>query len=415
MALAPLAHVLYSRVMKHDPADPSWPDRDRFVLSNGHASILQYSMLYLTGYGLELDDIKAFRQWESRTPGHPEAGTHRGVEVTTGPLGQGFANAVGMAIAERLPAARFGPQARRPPHLRDRRRRLLHGRRVARGGLARRAPRARQADLRLRRQPHHDRRRHRARLQRRRRRALPGLRLGRRRARRDGQRHATPSKRRCSPPRTSPTAILLILRSHIGYPSPDHTDDHEAHGMAFDAEDVTRTKAVMGIPDEPFWAPPDLVEAYRKHAAANGAAAHSAWAHDNADDDRVAASGMRRGRRPALAGWTDAAADGRPRREDRHPQGDRVGDQRHAPVPPRPVAGAADLTGNTGTKLKTRTGAVEGQPRRAPALLRRPRARDGGGDGRHGRPRRDPAGRRHVLRVPRLHAPADPPGVVVAA
>ena len=109
MALAPLAHVLYSRVMKYDPADPHWPDRDRFVLSNGHASILQYSMLYLTGYGLELDDIKAFRQWESRTPGHPEARHTPGIEVTTGPLGQGFANAVGMAIAERLLADRSAP------------------------------------------------------------------------------------------------------------------------------------------------------------------------------------------------------------------------------------------------------------------------------------------------------------------
>src|ERR671911_591270 len=111
MALAPLAHVLFSRVMKHDPADPDWPDRDRFVLSNGHASILQYSMLYLNGYGLEMDDINGFRQWESRTPGHPEARHTPGVEVTTGPLGQGFANAVGMAIAERVLSARFGSQA----------------------------------------------------------------------------------------------------------------------------------------------------------------------------------------------------------------------------------------------------------------------------------------------------------------
>ena len=108
MALAPLAHVLYSRVMKHDPAHPEWPDRDRFVLSNGHASILQYSMLYLCGYGLELEDIKAFRSFESATPGHPEAGHTVGVEVTTGPLGQGFANAVGMAIAERHLRTRFG-------------------------------------------------------------------------------------------------------------------------------------------------------------------------------------------------------------------------------------------------------------------------------------------------------------------
>ena len=107
MALAPLAHVLYSRVMSHDPADPQWPDRDRFILSGGHASILQYAMLFLAGYGLELDDIKAFRQWESATPGHPEVGHTAGVEVTTGPLGQGFANSVGMALAERHLRARL--------------------------------------------------------------------------------------------------------------------------------------------------------------------------------------------------------------------------------------------------------------------------------------------------------------------
>src|SRR5262245_52643186 len=101
MALAPLAHVLFSRVMKFDPADPHWPDRDRFILSNGHASILQYSTLFLTGFGLTLDDIKAFRSWESATPGHPEVGFTKGVEVTTGPLGQGLGDSVGMAIAER--------------------------------------------------------------------------------------------------------------------------------------------------------------------------------------------------------------------------------------------------------------------------------------------------------------------------
>ena len=95
MALAPLAHVLWTRIMRHDPHASHWPDRDRFVLSNGHASILLYSMLYLTGYDLSLDDIKQFRQWGSRTPGHPERRHTDGVEVTTGPLGQGVGNAVG--------------------------------------------------------------------------------------------------------------------------------------------------------------------------------------------------------------------------------------------------------------------------------------------------------------------------------
>src|SRR5579864_1425538 len=110
MALAPLAHVLWTRVMAYDASAPRWPDRDRFILSCGHACILQYSMLYLTGYGLTLDDLKQFRQWGSRTPGHPEVHRTTGIEVTTGPLGQGFANGVGMGIAERLLRTRFGPE-----------------------------------------------------------------------------------------------------------------------------------------------------------------------------------------------------------------------------------------------------------------------------------------------------------------
>jgi len=101
MALAPLGYALFTKHMKHDPADPHWPDRDRFVLSCGHASMLLYSCLYLSGYNVTLDDLKQFRQWESRTPGHPEYGYTPGVETTTGPLGQGIGNAVGMAMAAR--------------------------------------------------------------------------------------------------------------------------------------------------------------------------------------------------------------------------------------------------------------------------------------------------------------------------
>lgn len=107
MGLAPAGYVLWTRVMKHNPKNPGWLDRDRFVLSGGHASMLLYSLLHLLGYGVTLDDIKNFRQWDSKTPGHPEFGHTPGVETTTGPLGQGFANAVGMAMAERHLAARF--------------------------------------------------------------------------------------------------------------------------------------------------------------------------------------------------------------------------------------------------------------------------------------------------------------------
>ena len=112
MGEAPMAYVLWDRFLKHNPADPKWPDRDRFVLSAGHASAMLYSLLHLTGYDLPIEELQQFRQWGSRTPGHPEYGLTPGVEVTTGPLGQGMANAVGMALAERWLAARFN----RPGH-----------------------------------------------------------------------------------------------------------------------------------------------------------------------------------------------------------------------------------------------------------------------------------------------------------
>jgi len=107
MALAPLAYLLYTEVMQHNPANPQWRDRDRFVLSAGHACILQYATLHLAGYDLSLEELKRFRQWESKTPGHPEVHHTAGIEVTTGPLGQGYANGVGFAIAERFLAERY--------------------------------------------------------------------------------------------------------------------------------------------------------------------------------------------------------------------------------------------------------------------------------------------------------------------
>jgi transketolase len=107
MALAPLAYLLYLEVMHHNPANPQWPDRDRFILSAGHACILQYTTLHLTGYDLSLEELKRFRQWESKTPGHPEVHHTVGVEATTGPLGQGYANGVGFGIAERFLAERY--------------------------------------------------------------------------------------------------------------------------------------------------------------------------------------------------------------------------------------------------------------------------------------------------------------------
>ncbi len=352
MALAPLGHVLYSRVLKHDPTDPEWPDRDRFVLSNGHASILQYSMLYLCGYGLELDDIKAFRSFGSLTPGHPEAAHTVGIEATTGPLGQGFADSVGMALAERVLRERFGSQ------LVDHHTYVIAGDGCLMEGVSHEAA------------------------------SLAGhLGLGRlicvyddNKITIDGPtslaysddvagrfaaygwnvQHLGEVAEDCDTLEAALLAAreaddrptLLILRSHIGYPSPDHTDDHEAHGNPFTPEDVTRTKAVMGIPDEPFWSPPDVVEAYRTFAAERCAGARARWteALDALDsDERAAWDAAWHG--TGIKGWEDALPT--------FEQGEKIATRQaiakvlSACVPTFPglVSGAADLTGNTGTKL----------------------------------------------------------------
>ena len=353
MALAPLAHVLYSRVMKFDPADPYWPDRDRFVLSAGHASILQYSMLYLSGLGLELDDIEAFRQWESKTPGHPEAGHTAGVEVTTGPLGQGFANAVGMALAERILAEKFGSDAI------DHHTFVIAGDGCLMEGVSHEAA------------------------------SLAGhLQLGKlvciyddNHITIDGETELafsddTPARFRAygwdvvelgevandldaleaalEAAKQTDRPSLLVLRSHIGFPSPDHTDDHEAHGLAFDEGDVTRTKEVMGIPDEPFWSPAEVVDAYRGHAAERGTTARSAWearAADIIDSSEWVACWNRTG----LDGWDSDLPT--------YDAGESVATRKainaalNATLDKLPglVSGAADLTGNTGTKLNGRT------------------------------------------------------------
>jgi transketolase len=350
MALAPLAHVLFSRVLKYDPADSTWADRDRFILSAGHASMLQYTMLYLTGHGLELEDLKQFRQWGSATPGHPEAGHTAGVEVTTGPLGQGFANAVGMAVAERILAGRFGADAV------DHHTYVIAGDGCLMEGVSHEAA------------------------------SLAGhLGLGKLIAVYDDN-HITidggtdltysddvPGRFRSygwhvielgevandldaleagllAAKAETDRPTLLVLRSHIGYPSPDHTDSHEAHGLAFDADDVTRTKVVMGIPDEPFWAPAEVVDAYRSHAGQQGSAAHREWAARNTD---VVAS-------PEwVACWSGSGVDGWADGLPTYEQGAQVATRKAinaaldatAGSIPGLVAGSADLTGNTGTKL----------------------------------------------------------------
>ena len=224
MALAPAAWVLWNRFLRHDPADPAWPDRDRFVLSCGHASMLQYALLHLTGYDLPLEEIRDVPAVGVADAGHPERGHTPGVETTTGPLGQGVGNAVGMAIAERLLAERFnrpGLRDRGSSRLGVRERRRSDGRRGERGGVARRAPPARQAHADLRRQPHHHRRRHRAHLLRGRGPAFRGLRVARR------ARSPTATTSTASSPRLAPRA--RHDRSAVAGHPPHHHRRPRAH------------------------------------------------------------------------------------------------------------------------------------------------------------------------------------------
>ena len=163
MSLAPAAYVLFQHVLRHDPADPKWPGRDRFVLSCGHSSLTLYIQLYLSGYGLTLDDLERYRSWAVFTPGHPEHGLTAGVETTTGPLGQGIGNAVGMAMASRRERGLYDPDAAPGTSPFDH---FIYcfvsdgdmeEEHQPRGLLAGRAPGTGQPDRALRRQPHLDR------------------------------------------------------------------------------------------------------------------------------------------------------------------------------------------------------------------------------------------------------------------
>lgn len=309
-------------------------------------------MLYLNGYGLEIDDIKAFRQWDSQTPGHPEVGHTNGVEVTTGPLGQGFANAVGMAIAERNLRERFGAD------LMDHHTYVLAGDGCFMEGISHESA------------------------------SLAGH-LGLDRLicifddngiTIDGSTTLTCSddvakrfssygwnvihageigedldalEKMLNDARThvgQPT--LCILKTHIGFPSPDFTDVHEAHGNPFNAEHVSKTKAVMGIPDEPFWAPTEVVEQYRSHAFARGADLLSAY------DTAIIHAEGKHGFELCWADPSgDAVAASMPDFAADSTLATRQAIQQcieaSASVLPGLLIGSADLTGNTGVKVKS--------------------------------------------------------------
>ncbi|MCU1354898.1 MAG: transketolase [Acidimicrobiales bacterium] len=352
MALAPLAHVLWTRIMQYDAAEPEWFDRDRFILSAGHASVLLYSMLHLTGYDLSLDDLKAFRQWGSRTPGHPERNHTPGVEVTTGPLGQGFGNGVGFGMAEQYLREHFGPEVV------DHHTFVIAGDGCLSEGVSHEAA------------------------------SLAGhLGLGRLVYVYDDN-HVTidgPTELALSddaPERFAAygwhvddlgekandldaleSAIrgamavedqpsLIVLRSHIAYPSPGLTDSPKAHGKAFSDEEIARTKEVMGMPpDKTFYIPEDVADYYRQ-AGRRGASVRVEWearkdafAGDKAAFEAVLANG-------GIEGWEDTIPTWEPGEQvaTRVASG-KVFAALTATLPGL-LGGGADLTGNTGTELK---------------------------------------------------------------
>ncbi|CAM8625916.1 TktA Transketolase [Acidimicrobiia bacterium] len=350
MALAPLAYALYARVMRYDASEPLWPNRDRFVLSGGHASILQYSMLYLTGFGLTLDDIKDFRQWGSLTPGHPETHHTAGVEVTTGPLGQGLASAVGMALAEHWLRARFGPQ------LFDHHTYVICGDGDLEEGLSHEAA------------------------------SMAGhMGLGKLVAIYDDNHISIdgPTELALSDDAAKrfeaygwhvenvgeigedvdalEAAInrakdvdgkpsMIILRSHIGYPSPKFTDTAHAHGNPLGAEEISSTKTVLGIPDEAFWSPQDVVD-HMRQAGLRGREARIAWEsmYEGWTENRAELDAALQG--VGLPGWQDSL----PTWEVGESVATRNAGKKVVntliPLIPGLAGGGADLTGNTGVEI----------------------------------------------------------------
>jgi transketolase len=279
MGAAAMTYVLWTRHLVHDPADPAWPDRDRFILSAGHGSMLLYALLHLTGYDLSLDDLRAFRQWGSRTPGHPESHLTPGVESTTGPLGQGLANAVGFAIAEAHLAARYN----RPGHtVVDHRTYVLASDGDMMEGVTAEAC------------------------------SLAGhLRLGklivlfddnrislagttnlsftedvpgRFRAYGwhvsevdDGQDLAAIDRALTAARETTDRPSLIRVRTTIGYGSPKKENTFEAHGSPLGVDEVRATKARLEWPAEPsFWIPDDALAVFRT-ALGRGRERHRAW------------------------------------------------------------------------------------------------------------------------------------------
>jgi transketolase len=311
MALAPLAYVLWTKHLRYNPTDPNWLNRDRFVLSAGHASMLLYSVLYLTGYELTLDDIKQFRQWESKTPGHPELGYTPGVETTTGPLGQGIGNAVGMAVGEAHMAAVFN----REQKIFDHNIYFIASDGDMMEGISHEAAsfagHAKLGKLIGFYDDNHI--------------TIEGdtaLTFSDDTAARFDAYHwhtqhvndvndlaALNSAIEAAKAETSRPS-LIVVRSHIGYGSPHKHDTAEAHGSPLGADEITLTKQALGYPSqEPFYVAPEALKFWRD-TGRKRAAAQDEWKKVyeayKAKNPQLEAELQRRLRGDLPDGWEDA-------------------------------------------------------------------------------------------------------------
>lgn len=279
MGLAPAAYVLWTRLLRHNPHNPSWPDRDRFVLSAGHASMLLYSMLHLTGYDLPLEQIKQFRQWGSLTPGHPERELTPGVEVTTGPLGQGFGNGVGMAIAEAYLAARYNrPGFEIISHYTYA---IVSDGDLMEGVAAEAASLA--GHLKLGKLIYVYDNNHISLA------ASTNLTFTDDSAKRfdaygwhtqsveDGNDLNAIEQALVAARNETSRPSLILVRTHIGYGSPEKQDSFEAHGSPLGEEEVKRSKKNLGWPtEEPFFLPENALKHFRE-AVTKGEQAEAEW------------------------------------------------------------------------------------------------------------------------------------------
>jgi transketolase len=358
MGLAPAAWTLFTRHLRHNPADPHWPERDRFVLSAGHASMLLYALLHLTGYDLPMEQLKRFRQLGSETPGHPERGDTPGVEITTGPLGQGLANAVGFALAEAMLAARFN----RPGHAAvDHRTWFICSDGDLMEGISHEAA-AIAGFLGLERlvgiwDDNHI--------------SLDGptsLAFGEDVPARFGAYGwrvlrvedgndidaIDAALTEASRPEGRPT--LIALRTHIGYGSPNKQDTASAHGSPLGPDEVAATKRAYGWPEDATFLVPDEVAAWAPELVARGTALQAEWQERMdayaAAHPREAAELRRRGEGRLPEGWRDAAPAFAP--------GEKIATRASAgralnafaAAIPELVQGAADLSTSTSTDLK---------------------------------------------------------------